>query len=166
MTGIILAMLAATAVLLGAACGDNGDGNSPTPGASPSPGPSPTRVTSIASPSLCQKRGEPTASYNVQVTARWKGKDRIVIEGSATLPGGGSVNYWVCQDGQVTASLVRAEPPTFEDGEISAESKLVEASVGPIFDPDASFVVVLQVLGEAVQIPYFTIDVPVEGKPD
>jgi hypothetical protein len=166
MKGIILAMLAATAVLLAAACGDNGgDGVSPTPGASPSPGPSPTRGP-VAPPSLCQQGKEPRASYNVHVTARWKGKDRIVIEGSATLPGGGSVNYWVCQDGQVTASLVWAQRPTFKDGDISAESKVVEAKAGPLFDPDASFVVVLQVLGEAIQVPYFTVSVPVEGKPE
>ena len=163
MKGIILAMLAATAVLLAAACGDNG-GVSPTPGASPSPGPSPTRGP-VAPPSLCQQGKEPPASYNVHVTAHWKGKDRIVIEGTATLPGAGSVNYWICQDGQVTASLVWDQQPTFMAGKISGESKLVEARAGPIFDPNASFVVILQVLGEAVQMPYFTVSVPVEGKP-
>jgi hypothetical protein len=109
---------------------------------------------------------EPPASYNVQVTARWKGKDRVVIEGSAKLPGSGSVNYWICQDGEVTASLVWARQPTFEDGKIRAESKLVEAPGGPVFDPNARFEVVLSILGEVVQVPYFTVRVPVEGKPE
>jgi hypothetical protein len=164
MRGIILAMLAATAVLLAAGCGDNGGGVSPTPGASPSPGPSPTRAPA-APDSFCQQGKEPPAAYNVHVTARWKGKDRVVIEGTATLPGAGSVNYWICQDGHVTASLVWDQQPTFRVGKINAESKLVEARTGPLFDPNASFVVVLQVLGESVQVPYFTVSVPVEGKP-
>jgi len=103
--------------------------------------------------------------YNVQVTARWKGKDRIVIEGSAHLPGPGTADYWVCQDGQVTASLVKATQPTFKNGKISAESKLVESPAGPLFDPNAHFEVVLSILGQPVQVPYFTIRVPVEGKP-
>jgi len=164
MRGIILALLAATALLLTVACGDGG-GASPTPGPSPSPGPSPTRVPFVAPDTLCQQGREPPVSYNVNVTARWKGKDRIVIEGTATLPGGGTVNYWICQDGHVTASLVWDRQPTFKAGKISGESKLVEAKAGPVFDPNASFVAVVQVLGEAVQIPYFTINVPVEGKP-
>ena len=163
MKGIILALLAATAVLL-AACGDNGGEVSPTPGATASPGPSPTRGP-VAPARLCQMGSEPPASYNVQVTARWKGKDRVVIDGKATLPGGGTVNYWFCQEGEVTASLVWARQPTFDNGKISGESKLVEAEAGPTFDPNASFTVVLQVLGEAVQVPYFTVSVPVEGKP-
>jgi hypothetical protein len=42
----------------------------------------------------------------------------------------------------------------------------VEAQAGPVFDPDAKFEVVLQVLGDLVQVPYFTVRVPVEGKPE
>jgi hypothetical protein len=170
MRGITLALLAMTAVMLAAACGGGKEGG-PTAGATTSPapatspGPTPTRRASIAPASLCQKSQEPPASYKVQVTARWKGKDRVVIEGSAQLPGPGTVNYWICQDGEVTASLVWARQPTFEDGKISAESKLVEAQAGPIFDPNAHFEVVLSILGDPVQVPYFTISVPVEGKP-
>jgi hypothetical protein len=168
-TLVLLALLASTAVLLAVACG--GDENGPTPGAATSPasagspGPTPTRRASVAPARLCQVGKEPPASYNVQVKASWKGKDRVVIDGSATLPGGGTVNYWICQDGEVTASLVWDHQPTFENGKISAESKLVEAGAGPIFNPDAKFEVVIEVLGEKVQVPYFTIRVPVEGKP-
>lgn len=168
MRGITLALLAMTAVMLAAACGGGEEGG-PTPGVTTSPaaspGATPTRVLSIAPASLCQRSQEPRASYKVQVTARWKGKDRVVIEGSAQLPGPGTVNYFICQDGEVTASLVWARQPTFEDGKVSAESKLIEPGVGPIFDPDAHFEVVLSVLGDPIQVPYFTIKVPVEGKP-
>jgi hypothetical protein len=170
MRGITLALLAMTAVMLAAACGGGKEGGptagattSPSPAASP--GPTPTRVLSIAPSSLCQRSQEPPASYKVQVTARWKGKDRVVIEGSAQLPGPGTVNYFICQDGEVTASLVWDRQPAFEGGKISGESKLIEPGVGPIFDPDAHFEVVLSVLGEPVEVPYFTIRVPVEGKP-
>jgi len=165
MRGIALILVAATAVLFAASCGNGGKEGGPTPGASASPGPTPTRA-SVAPASRCGMRQEPRASYNVQVTARWKGKDRIVIEGSAQLPGPGTLNYLICQDGQVTASLVWARQPTFEDGKLSAESKLVEAQAGPVFDPNAHFEVVLSILGQPVQMPYFTISVPVEGKPE
>jgi hypothetical protein len=170
MRGIAFALLAMTAMMLAAACGGGKEGGrtagattSPSPAASP--GPTPTRVLSIAPASLCQRSQAPLASYKVQVTARWKGKDRIVIEGSAQLPGTGTVNYYICQDGEVTASLVWDRQPTFENGKISGESKLIEAGAGPIFDPNAHFEVVLSVLGEVVAVPYFTVRVPVEGKP-
>jgi hypothetical protein len=168
MRRIALVLLAATVVLSAAACGGNGEENNPTPGATApggSPVPTPTRYAAGPS-SYCQQSQEPLASYNVQVTARWEGKDRIVIEGSAHLPGPGTVNYLICQDGEISGSLVWARQPTFKDGKIYAESKLVESQAGPVFDPDAHFEVVLSVLGEAVQMPYFTISVPVEGKPD
>jgi len=171
MRGIALVLVAATVVLSAAACGGGGEENGPTPGATTSPAPAgspvatPTRRPSVAPPSYCRQSQEPLASYNVQVTARWKGKDRVVIEGSAHLPGPGTVNYLICQDGEVTASLVWARQPTFEDGKIRAESKLVESQAGPTFDPNAHFEVVLSILGQAVQVPYFTIRVPVEGKP-
>jgi hypothetical protein len=105
-------------------------------------------------------------AWNVQVTARWEGKDRIVIEGSADLPTPGSVTYLVCQDGEVSASLLWAVEPKLEDGKIRAVSKLVDSQSGPAFDPNASFEVVLTALGEPVQMPYFTVRVPVEGKPE
>jgi hypothetical protein len=120
----------------------------------------------VAPAGLCQQSQEPKPSYNVQVTARWKGKDRVVIEGSAHLPGPGTVNYLICQDGEVTASLVWARRPTFQDGKIRAESQLVESQAGPLFDSNAHFEVVLSILGDPVQVPYFTIRVPVEGKPE
>ena len=171
MRRIALVLIAATFVLSAAACGGGSAENGPTPGASASPaaatspGPTPTGRASIAPARFCQQSRQPLASYNVQVTARWKGKDRVVIEGSAHLPGPGTVNYWICQDGEVTASLIWARQPTFEDGKISGESKLVEAQAGPVFDPNAHFEVVLSILGEPVQVPYFTISVSVEGKP-
>jgi hypothetical protein len=170
MRGITLALLTMTAIMLAAACGGGKEGG-PTAGATTSPSPAaspvptPTRVTSIAPASLCEKTQEPFPSYKVQVTAQWKGKDRLVIEGSAQLPGPGTVNYFICQDGEVTASLVWDRQPTFEGGKISGESKLIEAQAGPIFDPDAHFEVVLSILGQPVAVPYFTIRVPVEGKP-
>jgi hypothetical protein len=170
MRGITLALLTMAAMMLAAACGGGKEGGptagvttSPSPAASP--GATPTRVLSIAPASRCEKTQEPLASYKVQITARWKGKDRIVIEGSAQLPGAGTVNYFICQDGEVTASLVWASQPTFENGKISAESKLIEPGIGPVFDPDAHFEVVLSVLGEVVAVPYFTVRVPVGGKP-
>jgi len=171
MRKIALVLVAAMVALSAAACGGGGEEGGATPGAiaSPapatSPGPTPTR-RAVAPARLCQQSQEPPASYNVQVTARWKGKDRIVIEGSAHLPGPGTVNYLICQDGEVTASLVWAIQPTFKDGKISAESELVESQAGPIFDPNAHFEVVLSILGQVVQMPYFTIRVPVEGKPE
>jgi hypothetical protein len=172
MRRIALVLVAASVVLSAAACGGGGEQKGSTPGATASPaaatspGPTPTRRASVAPAGLCQQSREPLASYNVQVTARWKGKDRVVIEGSAHLPGPGTVNYLICQDGEVTASLVWARQPTFQDGEIRAESKLVESQAGPLFDPNAHFEVVLSILGQPVQVPYFTIRVPVEGKPE
>lgn len=171
MRGIAFVLVAAVAVLFAASCGGGGEQGGATPGATASPapatspGPTPTR-RAVAPARLCEQPQQPPASYNVQVTARWKGKDRVVIEGSADLPGGGSVNYWICQDGEVTASLVWARQPAFEDGKISGESKLVEAQAGPVFDSDAHFEVVLSVLGEQVEVPYFTVKVAVEGKPE
>jgi hypothetical protein len=170
MKRITLVLLAAMAVFSAAACGGGSENGSTITGptASPAPAASPaaTPTPSAALARYCQESLEPLPSFNVQVTARWKGKDRIVIEGSADLPGPGKVNYWVCQDGELTASLVRARQPTFEDGKISAESKLVEPRVGPVFDPDAHFEVFLEILGDPIQVPFFIISVPVEGKPD
>ena len=171
MTKIALLLAAAVVLLLAVACGGGGGENGPsargtaTPAANASPGPSPTRRPA-APDRLCQIGEEPPASYNVQVTARWKGKDRIAIEGTANLPGGGTPNYWICQDGEVIASLVWARQPTFKNGKIQAESKLVESQTGSPFNADAHFQVVLSILGDPVQVPYFTVSVPVEGKPE
>jgi hypothetical protein len=167
MRRIALVLLAVAVVLSATACG-GGEESGPTPGATASGGsPVATPTRRAAGPSsYCQQSQEPLASYNVQVTAHWEGKDRIVIEGSAHLPGPGTVNYLICQDGEISGSLVWVRQPTFKSGKIQAESKLVESQAGPAFDPDAHFEVVLSILGEPVQMPYFTISVPVEGKPD
>ena len=114
----------------------------------------------------CQRVRSPAASYNVQVTARWKGKDRIVIEGSAHLPGARHRQLLDLPGWPGDRLPGLGAQPTFQDGKISAESKLVESQAGPLFDPNAHFEVVLSVLGEPVQVPYFTISVPVEGKPE
>jgi hypothetical protein len=161
MSRITLALLV-TVALLFAACG----GGSQTTGVTTPTlaGPTPTRAA-VAPSGYCQQSREPLPAWNVQVTARWEGKDRIVIEGSADLPSPGSVTYLVCQDGEVSSSLLWAEQPTIEDGKIRGMSKLVDSQSGPAFDPDASFVVVLTVVGAPIQMPYFTVQIPVEGKP-
>jgi hypothetical protein len=168
MSRITLALLATFAALLLTACGGGGNGQTSgattSPAPATSPGPTPTRGL-VAPNRLCQMGQQPLESYHVQVTARWKGKDRVVIEGSADLPTQAQVTYWICQDGEVTASLVWASQPTIKGGQIRAESKLVDAQVGPAFDPNAQFFAVLLVSGEPVNAPYFTIKVPVEGKP-
>ncbi len=166
----IALVLVAASLVIGVACG--GDEN-PSPSAAEStqaiasPGATPAERPSVGTAAMCQNTQEPSPSYNVQVTARWEGKDRIVIEGTADMPGPREVNYWVCQDGQLSASIRWARQPTFENGEIRAESKLEDedVGVGPLFDPDARFEVFLQIMGEPVKIPYFTIRIPVEGKP-
>lgn len=145
-----------------AACGGGGE-LSPTPTSPPPETSSTPRAAALAF--LCQKTSAPLPQWNVQVTAKWQGKDRIVIEGSADLPGPGTVNYWVCQDGQATGSLQRSQNPEYKDGKIKAESKVVEGRVGPVFDPNAHFDVMFSIQGQPVQVPYFTIRVPVEGKP-
>ncbi len=171
MRSIGLVLIAVAVVLSAAACGGGGADTGGTPGstASPapttSPGPTATPRRAAGPASLCQQSQQPLPSYNVQVTARWKGKDRVVVDGSANLPGPGTVNYLICQDGQVSGSLIWAQNPTFKDGKIHAESKLVESQAGPVFDPNAHLTVVLSVLGE-IQMPYFTVSVPVEGKPE
>ena len=107
----------------------------------------------------------PLPDFKVEITARWEGDDRIVIEGSAQLPGPGRLNYWICQNGELAAFLVWDRQPTFEDGEISAESIVDESRAGR-FDPNASFEAVVTVLGDPIAVPFFTVRVPVEGKPD
>lgn len=164
MRRVTIVLIAAMAALLLAACGGGGEEGSPTPGVGNSPTAAPSR-SPVASSARCGPFGEPNTAYNVQITAKWKGKDRIVIEGTAHVPGPGTVNYLVCQDGEVSGSVLWARQPTFANGKIEAESKVVESSVGPAFDPNAHFDVVLSILGLPVQVPYFTISIPVEGKP-
>jgi hypothetical protein len=168
---IALVLMAVAVALAAAACGGGGTDNDATPAANASPaattpGATATPRRAAGPASLCQQSQQPLPSYNVQVTAHWSGKDRVVIDGSAHLPGAGSVNYLICQNGEVSGSLVWAQNPTFKNDKIHAESKFVESQSGPLFDPNAHFTVVLSVLGEQVQMPYFTISVPVEGKPE
>jgi hypothetical protein len=156
-----LLILSGAALLLAAACGGGGEisGTPTTP-------PDMTATPRAMAPAfLCQNTREPLPQWNVQITAKWKGKDHIVIEGSADLPGTGTVNYWVCQDGQATNSLQPTRQPEFKNGKITAESKVVEGPVGPVFDPNAHFDVMLSILGEPVRVPYFITRVPVQGTP-
>lgn len=164
MLTIRLTVLMAAALLL-AACGGDGGGVSPTSTSPPEATLTPLPPLIAA---LCQDTREPRPQWNVQITARWEGKDRIVIEGQADLSRPGTVNYWVCQDGQPTTALQRAVNPEFKDGKITAESKVIEGEggIGPPFDPNAHFDVMVSILGQPVQVPYFTVRVPVEGKPE
>jgi hypothetical protein len=155
---IVLVLAGALLFLAGCSGGVEGPLTPTTP-----PGSTGTPRPSLPT-SLCANTRNPVPQWNVQVTAKWKG-DHIVIEGSADLPGPGTVNYWVCQDGQATDSLQRSQNPEYEDGKIKAESKVVEGRVGPVFDPNAHFDVMFSILGQPVQMAYFTIRVPVEGKP-
>ena len=155
----IVLVLAGTALFL-SACGGGGEvALSPTT----PPGATGTPRRSVPA-SLCTNTRNPVAQWNVQVTAKWHG-DRIVIEGTANLPGPGTVNYWVCQDGQATDSLQRSQNPEYKDGKIKAESKVVEGQIGPAFDPNAHFDVMFSILGQPVKIAYFIIKIPVEGQP-
>jgi hypothetical protein len=170
MTLLVRLLILSGVALLLAACGGGG-GVSPTPvsptsvSSTPASPPEATSTPGAALAFLCRDTKDPLPQWNVQITAKWEGKDRIVIEGSAKLPGSGTVNYWVCQDGQATSSLQRSREPEYKDGEIKAESKVAEGRVGPAFDPNAHFDVMLSILGQPVQVPYFVIRVPVEGKP-
>jgi hypothetical protein len=161
MTPLVRLLIFSGAALFLAACGGGGE-VSPTPASSPEATGTPRAV---APAFLCRNTTDPRPEWNVQVTAKWKGEDRIVIEGSADLPGLGTVNYWVCQDGEATGSLQRSREPEYKDGKIKAESKVVEGRVGPVFDPNAHFDVMLSILGQPVQVAYFTIKIPVEGNP-
>lgn len=160
--GLVLAV--AGVLLLAAACGgsENKEATS-EPTAAGSPAPTATWVP-VAPAQRCAQLQKPAPPQAVDIHARWKGKDRVVVEGTAKLPGPGKVAYFFCQDGQVTASLVPAREPTFADDKIDAESKLVEATKGPPFDPNAHFDAIVAVVG-VTGVPFFIISVPVEGTP-
>jgi hypothetical protein len=100
------------------------------------------------------------------VKAEWHGKDRIVIEGSVVLPEPANLQYVICQDGEVSFSLVPARQPEVKGGEITAESKLVPSERGPAFNPDAKFEAVLFFLRQDFQTPMIIAKLPVEGRPE
>jgi len=164
MTKPFLLLLAAGALVLAVACGG---GNTKEATSETTAGPSPVASATwvpVAPAQRCAQLQKPAPSQTVDIHARWKGKDRVVVEGTAKLPGPGTVSYFFCQDGQVTAALVPAKQPTFSDDKIQAESKLVEPTKGPPFDPNARFDAIVAVVG-VTGVPFFIISIPVEGSP-
>jgi hypothetical protein len=106
-----------------------------------------------------------TTPYQLEVKAQWHGKDRIVIEGSVVLPNPANLDYVICQDGEVSFSLVPARQSEIKGKEITAESKLVPSERGPAFNPDAKFEAVLFFVRQDIGVPIFVTKIPVEGKP-
>jgi len=165
--------LAFVGVLILAACGEE---SAPAPGpdttstAQSSPGAGLTAT--MTPPPLsgltghCNPPVMDTTPFQLEVKAEWHGKDRIVIEGSVLLAEAASLQYVICQDGEVSFSLVPAHRPEVRGGEITAESKLVPSERGPAFDPDAEFEAVLFFLRKELQIPMLIGKVPVEGQPE
>lgn len=103
---------------------------------------------------------------NLEVSAKWKGSDRIIVEGSVALPKTATLQAWICQDGQMTVALRPKDEPEIKDGKIKAEWELIEdAGVGPIFDPDARFETTLAAQSE-IGLPFFIVRIPVEGRPE
>jgi hypothetical protein len=169
----LLIVLALAGVLTAAACSDEGSVVAPSPTASTGEGtpglePSPTSAVadSTALTGYCEPPTMDTTPYQLDVKAEWKGDDRIVIEGSVLLAEAASLQYVICQDGEVSLSLIPVYRPELKGGKITAESELLPSESGPAFDPDAKFEVVLYFLREDVQIPILIAKVPVEGRPD
>jgi len=170
----LLAALALVGVLLAAACG--GAESPPPPGptststveGTPGPALTPTQAVPKATPSLgyCNPTLIDTTPYQLKVKAEWHGTDRITIEGSVVLPAPASLQYVICQDGEVSFSLVPASRPQVTDGKITAESKLVPSEREPAFNADAKFEAVLFFLRQSVQVPMFIAKIPVEGQPE
>jgi hypothetical protein len=159
-----LLLIACVSAVLLAACGGSGD-NTNAP-ANPTPVIDPTAARGpIAPPSYCEFTIAAAPSLNLQVSARWEGDDRIVAKGSATLPGPATLQAWVCQDGQMTVELQPKEKPELRGGRIDVEWRRTDATVGPVFDPNATFEVVLAVTGQPIAVPYFVVRIPVEGRP-
>lgn len=171
----LLAALALVSVLMAVACGDT---ESPLPSSSPTtastaeatPGPAltPTPTVSNASALLgyCDPPAMDTTPFELEVKAEWQGKDRIVIEGSVLLSEPVSLQYVICQDGELSFSLVPARQPEAKDGEITAESKLVPSERGPAVNPDAKFEAVLFFLRQDIHTPLLIAKIPVEGRPE
>jgi len=170
----LLTVLALVGVLVAAACG--GSESSPPPStatASTAEGtPGPALTPTPARPNLstltgyCSPPVIDTTPFELEVKAEWQGKDRIVIEGSVLLSEPANLQYVICQDGEVSFSLVPARQPEIKGRDIGAESKLVPSERGPAFNPDAKFEAVLFFLRQDLQVPMLIAKIPVEGRPE
>lgn len=157
-------LIAVVGLLLLAACG--GDEDTTRGPASPTPlshTPAPRGL--IAPPTYCSVTMAAAPSLNLEVSARWKGGDKIIVEGSADLPDSARLQAWICQDGQMTVALRPEGKPELKSGKIKAEWKRADVDVGPVFDPDARFEVTLAAQSEPSWLPYFIVRIPVEGEP-
>lgn len=170
----LLAALALAGVLMAVACGDT---ESPTPTsptitlkAKATPGPALTPIPTVSSLSAltgyCNPPAMDTTPFELEVKAEWQGNDRIVIEGSVVVSEPVSLQYVICQDGEVSFSLVPASQSEVKGGKIKAESKLVPSERGPAFNPDAKFEAALFFLRQDIQIPLLIAKIPVEGRPE
>jgi hypothetical protein len=170
----LLAALALVGVLMVVACGDT---ESPLPSrptttlkAELTPGPALTPIPTVSNGSsllgYCNPPAIDTAPYQLEVKAEWQGKDRIVIEGSVVVSQPVSLQYVICQDGELSFSLVPARQPETEGGDIRAESNLVPSERGPAFNPDAKFEAVLFFLRQDLHTPLLIAKIPVEGRPE
>jgi hypothetical protein len=107
-----------------------------------------------------------TTPFELEVKAEWQGKDRIVIEGSVVVSQPVTLQYVICQDGEISFSLVSARQPEIEGGKITAESKLVPSERGPAFNADAKFEAALFFLRQDLHTPLLIAKIPVEGRPE
>jgi len=164
-SGLAFVFLALVAFV---ACGGGGGSSSPTPQSTPTAAASvasPVPPTAAAPSSYCRPpTGQfPAENYRVQLEARWKG-DRVIIEGTAAIPGPGDVRYYVCQNGQVATFLRPIKEPTLEGGKINAESQVMKGMEAGL-DPNGQFEAVVAVVG-VTGVPFFITGVPVEGRPE
>jgi len=158
---------------MAAACGGAESPLPPSPtAASTAEGtPGPALTPTQAAPNLsavsgyCNPTAMDTTPFQLEVKAEWHGKDRITIEGSVLLPEPATLQYVICQDGEVSFSLVPARRPEVNGKVITAESKLVPSERGPAFNPDAKFEAVLFFLRQDLHFPMLMAKIPVEGRP-
>ena len=170
----LLVALALAGVLMAVACGDTESPTPPSPTitlkAEGTPGPALTPTPTVPSASsllgYCNPPSIDTTPFELEVKAEWQGKDRIVVEGSVVLSQPVSLQYVICQDGEVSFSLVPARQPEIKGKEIGAESKLVPSERGPAFNPDAKFEAVLFFIRQDLQVPVLIAKIPVEGQPE
>jgi hypothetical protein len=135
-----------------------------TPGPALTPTPAGPNLSALTG--YCNPTASDTTPFELKVKAEWQGKDRIVIRGSVVLPAPAKLQYVICQDGEISFSLVPDRQPETTGGEITAESKLVPSERGPAFNPDAKFEAVLFFLRQDFQTPMFIAKIPVEGQPE